>query len=115
MAFDYVVIDERDKPLENIRLDLNRIILPRVSNTAATALLRRPPMVSKVSPSRYGKASLIFTPWAIWLYSSSAFIKMEAPDVRHANLQIVMERNDITGQAPQRAERHGGPPRPRRR
>lgn len=90
---DYVVIDTNEKPLDNIR-----VIEPDYfakgfeyggNNTLAAKTAEELSVVHS-----YG-GELIFTPGDI-VYSSSAFIKMEAPDVRYANLQVVMERNGIT-------------------
>jgi rfaE bifunctional protein kinase chain/domain len=89
---DYVVIDVNDKPLDNIRViepDYFAKGFEYGSNDIAVKTAEELDVVNS-----YG-GELIFTPGDV-VYSSSAFIKMEAPDVRHANLQIVMERNNIT-------------------
>jgi rfaE bifunctional protein kinase chain/domain len=89
---DYVVIDGNDKPLENISVIQPDYFAKGFEYGGNGIAAKTAEELETVHA--YG-GELIFTPGDV-VYSSSAFIKMEAPDVRHANLQIVMERNDIT-------------------
>ncbi len=88
---DYVLIDERDKPIENIRLikpDYFAKCFEYLGNGIAQKTAEELDVVNS-----YG-GELLFTPGDI-VYSSTALIKETPPDVRHANLQTLMERNDI--------------------
>lgn len=89
---DYVVIDSNDKPLENIRV-IEPDYFAKGFEYGGNGLAAKTAEELKVVQAYGGE--LIFTPGDI-VYSSSAFIKMEAPDVRYANLQVVMERNNIS-------------------
>jgi rfaE bifunctional protein kinase chain/domain len=89
---DFVVIDANDKPLENISVIQPDYFAKGFEYGGNGIAAKTAEELDTVHA--YG-GELIFTPGDI-VYSSSAFIKMEAPDVRHANLQIVMERNGIT-------------------
>lgn len=89
---DYVVIDANEKPLDNIRV-IEPDYFAKGFEYGGNGLAAKTAEELDVVHSYGGE--LIFTPGDI-VYSSSAFIKMEAPDVRHANLQVVMERNGIT-------------------
>jgi rfaE bifunctional protein kinase chain/domain len=89
---DYVVIDGNDKPLENIGIIQPEYFAKGFEYGGNGIAAKTAEELDTVHA--YG-GELIFTPGDV-VYSSSAFIKMEAPDVRHANLQIVMERNNIT-------------------
>lgn len=89
---DYVVIDTNDKPLENIGI-IQPDYFAKGFEYGATSIATKTAEEQSIVQSYGGE--LIFTPGDV-VYSSSAFIKMEAPDVRYANLQIVMERNGIT-------------------
>lgn len=92
---DFVVIDANDKPLENIS-----IIQPdyfakgfEYSGTGGASIAAKTAEEQEVLRAYGGE--LIFTPGDV-VYSSSAFIRQEVPDVRHANLHIVMERHGVT-------------------
>jgi rfaE bifunctional protein kinase chain/domain len=89
---DYVVIDVNDKPLDNIRV-IEPDYFAKGFEYGGNGLAAKTAEELDVLHSYGGE--LIFTPGDI-VYSSSAFIKMDAPDVRHANLHIAMERNNIT-------------------
>jgi bifunctional ADP-heptose synthase (sugar kinase/adenylyltransferase) len=88
---DYVVIDERDKPLENIRL-IEPDYFAKGFEYGGNGLSAKTAEELAVIQSYGGE--LIFTPGDI-IYSSSALLRQDEPDVRHANLQILMERNNI--------------------
>src|SRR5436190_5488363 len=88
---DYVLIDERDKPLENIRL-IEPDYFAKGFEYGGNGLSAKTAEELSVVQSYGGE--LIFTPGDI-VYSSSALIREDEPDVRHANLQILMERNNI--------------------
>src|SRR5262249_33250876 len=88
---DYVLIDERDKPLENIRL-IEPDYFAKGFEYGGNGLSAETAEELAVVQSYGGE--LIFTPGDI-VYSSSALIRQDEPDVRHANLQILMERNSI--------------------
>ena len=89
---DYVVIDVNDKPLDNIRV-IQPDYFAKGFEYGGNGIAKKTAEELDVVHAYGGE--LIFTPGDV-VYSSSAFIKMEAPDVRYANLQIVMERNEIT-------------------
>jgi bifunctional ADP-heptose synthase (sugar kinase/adenylyltransferase) len=88
---DYVLIDERDKPLENIRL-IEPDYFAKGFEYGGNGISAKTAEELAVVQSYGGE--LIFTPGDI-VYSSSALIRQDAPDVRHANLQILMERNNV--------------------
>jgi bifunctional ADP-heptose synthase (sugar kinase/adenylyltransferase) len=88
---DYVLIDERDKPLENIRL-IEPDYFAKGFEYGGNGLSAKTAEELAVVQSYGGE--LIFTPGDI-VYSSSALLRQDEPDVRHANLQILMERNNI--------------------
>jgi bifunctional ADP-heptose synthase (sugar kinase/adenylyltransferase) len=88
---DYVLIDERDKPLENIRL-IEPDYFAKGFEYGGNGLSAKTAEELAVVQSYGGE--LIFTPGDI-VYSSSALLRHDEPDVRHANLQILMERNNI--------------------
>jgi len=88
---DFVVIDTNEKPLENIAI-IQPDYFAKGFEYGATGIPAKTAEEQQVVHSYGGE--LIFTPGDI-VYSSSAFLKMEAPDVRYANLQIVMERSGI--------------------
>jgi len=74
---DFVVIDENDKPLENIRL-IEPDYFAKGFEYGGNGLAAKTAEELDVVRSYGGE--LIFTPGDV-VYSSSAFIKMEAPDV----------------------------------
>ena len=89
---DFVVIDPRDKPLENIALIQPDFfakgfeystggIAPKTAEEAAVV-------------EAYG-GEIIFTPGDI-VYSSSALINLAPPAVKLEKLQVLMERNGFT-------------------
>src|SRR5262245_15603798 len=88
---DYVLIDERDKPIENIRL-IQPDYFAKGFEYGGNGLSAKT-AEELAAVQSYG-GELIFTPGDI-VYSSSALIRQDEPDVRHANLQILMERNSI--------------------
>src|SRR4051794_34095902 len=88
---DYVLIDERDKPLENIRL-IEPDYFAKGFEYGGNGISARTAEELAVIQAYGGE--LIFTPGDV-VYSSSALIRQDEPDVRHANLQILMERNNI--------------------
>jgi cytidyltransferase-like protein len=88
---DYVLIDQRDKPLENLRL-IQPDYFAKGFEYGGNGLAQK--TAEELAVMRTYGGELIFTPGDI-VYSSSALIKETKPDVRHANLQIVMERNNI--------------------
>src|SRR5215470_17238595 len=88
---DFVVIDTNEKPLENIAI-IQPDYFAKGFEYGATGIPAKTAEEQQVVQSYGGE--LIFTPGDI-VYSSSAFLKMEAPDVRYANLQVVMERSGI--------------------
>src|SRR5262245_21094145 len=88
---DYVLIDERDKPLENIRL-IQPDYFAKGFEYGGNDISAKTAEELAVVQSYGGE--LIFTPGDI-VYSSSALIRQVEPDVRHANLQILMERNNV--------------------
>jgi len=88
---DYVLIDERDKPLENIRL-IEPDYFAKGFEYGGNGISARTAEELAVIQAYGGE--LIFTPGDV-VYSSSALIRQDEPDVRHANLQILMERNSI--------------------
>jgi bifunctional ADP-heptose synthase (sugar kinase/adenylyltransferase) len=88
---DYVLIDEHDKPLENIRL-IEPDYFAKGFEYGGNGLSAKTAEELAVLQSYGGE--LIFTPGDV-VYSSSALIREDEPDVRHANLQILMERNNI--------------------
>jgi rfaE bifunctional protein kinase chain/domain len=88
---DYVLIDERDKPLENIRV-IEPDYFAKGFEYGGNGLSAKTAEELGVVQSYGGE--LIFTPGDI-VYSSSALLRQDEPDVRHANLQILMERNNI--------------------
>jgi bifunctional ADP-heptose synthase (sugar kinase/adenylyltransferase) len=88
---DYVLIDEHDKPLENIRL-IEPDYFAKGFEYGGNGLSAKTAEELAIIQSYGGE--LIFTPGDV-VYSSSALIREDEPDVRHANLQILMERNNI--------------------
>src|SRR6266850_819483 len=88
---DYVLIDERDKPLENIRL-IEPDYFAKGFEYGGNGISAKTAEEVAVIQSYGGE--LIFTPGDV-VYSSSALIRQDQPDVRHANLHILMERNNI--------------------
>lgn len=88
---DYVLIDENDKPLDNIRL-IEPDYFAKGFEYGGNGISAKTTEELAVIHSYGGE--LIFTPGDI-VYSSSALIRQDQPDVRHANLQILMERNNI--------------------
>jgi rfaE bifunctional protein kinase chain/domain len=88
---DYVLIDERDTPLENIRL-IQPDYFAKGFEYGGNGIAQKTAEELAVVQAYGGE--LIFTPGDV-VYSSSALIRETPPDVRHANLQIVMERNNI--------------------
>ncbi len=88
---DYVLIDERDKPLDNIRV-IQPDYFAKGFEYGGNGLAQKTAEELAVVKSYGGE--LLFTPGDI-VYSSSALIAETAPDVRYANLQLVMERNNI--------------------
>lgn len=90
---DYVLIDERDKPLENIRLIQPDYFAKGFEYGGLGNDITQKTAEELEVVKSYG-GELIFTPGDV-VYSSSALIKEAAPDVRHANLQILMERNNL--------------------
>ena len=88
---DFVIIDEREKPLENIRL-IQPDYFAKGFEYGGNGIAQKTAEEQDVVHSYGGE--LLFTPGDI-VYSSSALIKEIAPDIRHANLQILMERNNI--------------------
>lgn len=89
---DFVVIDTNDKPLENISVIQPDYFAKGFEYGGAGIAAKT--AEEKDVVQAYG-GELIFTPGDI-VYSSSAFLNMEAPDVRYANLQIAMERHGVT-------------------
>ena len=88
---DYVLIDERDKPLENIHL-IQPDYFAKGFEYGGNEIAQNTAEELEVVKSYGGE--LIFTPGDV-VYSSSALIKEAEPDVRHANLHILMERNNL--------------------
>lgn len=88
---DYVLIDERDKPLENITL-IQPDYFAKGFEYGGNGIAQKTAEELGVVQSYGGE--LIFTPGDI-IYSSSTLINETAPDLRYTNLQIVMERNNI--------------------
>src|SRR5580698_10085969 len=88
---DFVIIDEREKPLENIRL-IQPDYFAKGFEYGGNGIAQKTAEEQDVVHSYGGE--LLFTPGDV-VYSSSALIKEIAPDIRHANLQILMERNNI--------------------
>jgi rfaE bifunctional protein kinase chain/domain len=88
---DYVLIDERDTPLENIRL-IQPDYFAKGFEYGGNGIAQKTAEELAIVQAYGGE--LIFTPGDV-VYSSSALIRETPPDVRHANLQIVMERNNI--------------------
>jgi bifunctional ADP-heptose synthase (sugar kinase/adenylyltransferase) len=89
---DFVVIDANDKPLENIGI-IQPDYFAKGFEYGGAGVGAKTAEEQQIVQSYGGE--LIFTPGDV-VYSSSAFIKMDAPDVRYANLQIVMERHGVT-------------------
>lgn len=89
---DYVLIDENDKPLDNIRV-IQPDYFAKGFEYGGNGLAAK--TAEELSVVQAYGGELIFTPGDV-VYSSSAFLKLDTPDVRYANLQIVMERNNIT-------------------
>ncbi len=87
---DYVLIDEHEKPLDNIRL-----LQPDYFAKGFEYGKQSHPdtAMERAMVEGYG-GELIFTPGDI-VYSSSALIRAELPDLRYANLQVMMERNSL--------------------
>ena len=90
---DYVLIDERDKPLENIRLIQPDYFAKGFEYGGLGNEITQKTADELEVVRSYG-GELIFTPGDV-VYSSSALIREAAPDVRHANLHILMERNNL--------------------
>ena len=88
---DYVLIDERDKPLENIRL-IQPDYFAKGFEYGVNGIPQKTAEELEIVQSYGGE--IIFTPGDI-VYSSSTLINETAPDLRYTNLQIVMERNNI--------------------
>jgi len=87
---DYVLIDECETPIENIRLlqpDLFAKGFEYAIGSSRTS-------AEQEALSSYG-GELILTPGDV-VYSSSRLLAHSAPDIRYANLQMLMEANRLS-------------------
>ncbi len=89
---DFVVIDPRDKPLENIAL-IQPDFFAKGFEYNAGGIAPKTAEEAEVVEAYGGE--IIFTPGDI-VYSSSALINLAPPAVKLEKLQVLMERNGFT-------------------
>lgn len=89
---DFVVIDQNDKPLENLGIIQPDYFAKGFEYTAGGL----PPKTAEEAAvvTSYG-GEMIFTPGDM-VYSSSHFIELAPPSVQYEKLQLVMERHDVS-------------------
>ena len=90
---DFVVIDERATPLENLRTIQPEFFAKGYEYTATGALHPSTQEEQKVVQSYGGE--IIFTPGDI-VYSSSKLVNLAAPDLKLEKLMMVMERAEVS-------------------
>jgi rfaE bifunctional protein kinase chain/domain len=89
---DYVVIDQNDKPLENLQI-IQPDYFAKGFEYNAAGLSPKTAEEEKIVRSYGGE--LIFTPGDV-VYSSSGLINLAPPSVKLEKLQILMERYGLT-------------------